>query len=127
MPADIDKLDRLAAQMDAAFRIPGTGIHIGLDSLIGLIPGIGDGLAVAPAIYIITQARNMGAPWYLIGRMATNTGIDLLIGAIPLVGDIFDVGFKANKRNVALLKEHLEKEKRRSVQTAAQKPHRLEA
>ena len=107
----LDRLDRLAYQMDSLFRVPGTEIRIGLDSLLGLIPGVGDVAAVLPAGYIILQARQMGASRWVLARMAANTGIDTLIGSIPLVGDIFDIGNKANRKNVALLRRHLETKK----------------
>lgn len=108
-PVDIEHLQRVADLMDAAFRVPGTGIRIGFDSIVGLIPGAGDALALAPSAYIIGHAWKAGAPKRLLGRMAANTAIDTLIGSIPLLGDIFDVGFKANRRNVALLRAHMEK------------------
>lgn len=103
----IARLDRLANLMDRAVRLPGTRIRIGLDSIVGLVPGVGDALALLPAVYIIGSAWQMGMPGRGIARMAANTAIDTAIGSVPLVGDIFDVGFKSNARNVALLKEHL--------------------
>lgn len=100
-------LERLARRMDAALRIPGTRIRIGVDGILGLIPGIGDGLALAPAGYIIWQAHRLGAPPALLARMGVNTGIDVAIGSVPLIGDIFDVGWKSNLRNVDLLRRHI--------------------
>lgn len=97
--------------MDSLFRLPGTRIRIGLDSLLGLIPGVGDVAALMPASYIILRAHRMGASRPVLARMAVNTGIDTVVGSIPLIGDIFDVGYKANRRNVALLRRHLEKKK----------------
>jgi hypothetical protein len=94
--------------MDSMFRIPGTGIRIGLDSLLGLIPGVGDVAALGPAGYIVYSAHRMGAPKSLLARMGVNVGVDAVIGSIPLIGDIFDVGWKANRRNVALLRRHIE-------------------
>lgn len=103
---ELDLLDGLADLMDSRFRVPGTGIRFGLDALIGLIPGIGDGLVTLPAFYILARAHRLGAPKTLLVRMAANVGIDFLIGAIPLIGDLLDVGYRANRRNVALLREH---------------------
>ena len=103
---DLDALDGLADLMDSRFRVPGTSIRFGLDGLIGLIPGIGDGLVTLPAFYILARAHRLGAPTSLLVRMAANVGIDFLIGSIPLIGDLLDVGYKANRRNVALLREH---------------------
>jgi hypothetical protein len=104
--AELDRLDRLAHRMDAAFRLPGTRLRIGADSIIGLVPGIGDALALAPAGWIIWKGRRMGAPATLQARMLGNAAIDGLIGSIPLVGDLFDVAWKANLRNVRLLRDH---------------------
>lgn len=106
---ELDTLDGLADLMDSRFRLPGTGIRFGLDALVGLIPGIGDGLVTLPAFYILARAHRLGAPKTLLFRMAVNVGIDFLIGAIPLIGDLMDVGFRANRRNVALLREHFVK------------------
>ena len=108
---DIAQLDRLAYRMDSLFRVPGTQIRIGLDSILGLVPGIGDALALAPAGYILYKARQHGAPRRMLARMAFNTGLDAVVGTIPLIGDLFDVGFKANRRNVALLRKHLERKR----------------
>lgn len=77
------------------------------DSLLGLVPGIGDVLALAPAGWIIWKARDLGAPKMLQARMAGNTAIDAMIGAIPVVGDLFDMGWKGNLRNVRLLRAHI--------------------
>ena len=106
----LDSLEKLATRMDALFRIPGTGITIGLDSLIGLLPGLGDTAALLPAGYIIQQAHKHGMPRNKLIKMGINTGIDFVIGAIPLIGDIFDIGWKGNMRNVALLRDHFAKE-----------------
>ena len=105
--ARLDRLERLARRMDRAFRIPLTQIRFGWDSILGLLPGVGDTLALAPSIYILREAREMGASSAVLARMAANVGIDWLVGLVPLVGDILDVGVKSNTRNVALLREHL--------------------
>lgn len=106
--ARLDHLDRVAHTMDRAVRIPLIGVRVGLDSIMGLVPGIGDLLAVGPAGYILLQAYRMGAPRALVARMGANIGIDAVVGSIPLIGDLFDVGWKANTRNVRLLRNHLE-------------------
>lgn len=105
--ARLDRLERLARRMDRAFRIPLTQIRFGWDSILGLLPGVGDTLALAPSIYILHEAREMGASSAVLARMAANVGIDWLVGLVPLVGDILDVGVKSNTRNVALLRQHL--------------------
>lgn len=104
--SEIDDLERLADLMDSRFRIPGTGIRFGFDAVLGLVPGIGDGLVTVPGVYILVRAHRMGAPFLLLAKMALNLAIDLVVGTIPLVGDIFDIGFRANRRSVALLRRH---------------------
>ena len=103
----LERLDRIAQTMDRAVRLPVVGVRVGWDSILGLIPGIGDALTLGPAGYIVFEGHRLGAPWHVTGRMLGNVGIDALIGSIPLVGDLFDIGRKANTRNVALLRKHL--------------------
>nr|WP_255670698.1 DUF4112 domain-containing protein [Cognatishimia sp. F0-27] len=103
-----DRADWIAQRMDNAFRIPGTRITFGFDTILGLVPGVGDTLAVAPSLYIVKLAHDAGAPKRLLGRMGFNIGVDWVIGLIPLLGDVFDVGYKANLRNAVLLRTHLE-------------------
>jgi hypothetical protein len=93
----------LARVLDEAIRIPGTNIRIGLDALLGLLPGGGD---VAGGLFsglIILQAARSGAPTSVLGRMLANVAIDVVFGAIPILGDVFDVAWRANTRNVRLL------------------------
>ena len=103
---DILKLEQLADLMDNKFVIPGTNIRVGLDAIMGLVPGIGDTASLAVSGYIIHKARQNGVHPFLLSRMTWNVFMDWLIGLVPLVGDIFDVGFKANRRNIALIREH---------------------
>lgn len=110
--AELDRLDRIADLMDSAVRIPGTGIRIGLDSIIGLVPGVGDTLALLPGAWIIWSAYRMGVPKHTLGRMGANAAIDWAVGSVPVLGDIFDVGFKSKKRNVRLLREALGRTRR---------------
>ena len=109
---DLRELEALATLMDGKFRVPGTNIRFGLDAVIGLVPGIGDGIVALPAAHILYKARKLGAPSPLIARMAANMGVDALVGSIPLIGDLLDIGFKANQRNVSLLREHMMKQAR---------------
>ena len=104
---DIRRLESIADLLDSRFRIPGTDIRFGLDALLGLLPGIGDGVSLLPALYLVMEAKRLGASKFLLTRMAMNVGIDWLVGSIPLLGDIFDVGFKANRRNIKLLRDTL--------------------
>jgi uncharacterized protein YqgC (DUF456 family) len=105
----VARLEALAKLMDGAFVIPGTNIRIGLDGLIGLVPVAGDMIAGLISTYMIWEARQLGAPSWLIARMVANTLLDTTIGAIPLLGDAFDVMFRANMKNMALLRRHMER------------------
>ncbi len=102
------RLDLLAHVLDTAILLPGNR-RIGLDAIVGLIPVIGDVVTTAISSYIVWEARRLGAPRWLIARMAANVAIDGVVGAVPLVGDLFDAAFKANRRNVQLLRRHLER------------------
>ena len=103
------RLEALAKLMDGAFVIPGTTIRFGLDGIVGLIPVAGDMLAGLVSTYLIWEARQLGAPGWLIARMLANAFLDTAIGAVPVVGDAVDVLFRANMKNMALLRRHLEK------------------
>ncbi len=105
----LERLDALASFMDSAIVIPGTNIRFGADALIGLVPGIGDAVSAGVSCLIVLEARRMGAPAHVIGRMIGNIALDSLAGAIPLIGDLFDVAFRANLRNMRLLRSHFEK------------------
>jgi hypothetical protein len=102
----IERLDRLAMLLDTAFVLPGTNIRFGADALIGLVPGVGDGITTALAAYIVYEAHRLGVPRRVLIRMISNVAIDGLAGAVPLIGDLFDVAFRANRRNVRILREH---------------------
>lgn len=109
----IARLDALANLLDTAFFIPGTKIRFGFDALIGLVPGIGDAITTAMSLYLVHEARQLGAPRRLIARMLANVALDGVVGAVPLLGDAFDVMWRANRRNMALLRDHLDREARR--------------
>jgi hypothetical protein len=109
----IARLDGLATLLDTAFFIPGTNIRFGIDAMIGLVPGIGDAITTAMSLYIVHEARQLGAPRHLIARMLANVALDGLVGAVPLLGDAFDVMWRANRRNMALLRKHLDHQARR--------------
>lgn len=108
-----ENLDLLSRVLDTWFRIPGTSIRFGLDGIIGLVPGIGDVLAGLASCIIILAAWVRGVPYVTVARMVVNLAIDVIIGAIPLLGDAFDIAWKANRRNYALLTRHLEQPWRR--------------
>jgi hypothetical protein len=103
------RLEILAQLMDNAFLIPGLNRRVGLDAIIGLVPGIGDAVTTLVQSYVIWEARRLGAPKTLIARMVGNVALDGLVGLIPFAGDAFDAVFKANIRNVRLLREYLAK------------------
>ena len=109
----IARLDALANLLDTAFVVPGTNIRFGIDAMIGLIPGIGDAITTVMSLYIVREARELGAPRHLIARMLVNVALDGVVGAVPLLGDAFDVMWRANRRNMALLQNHLAAEARR--------------
>jgi hypothetical protein len=102
-------LRRLAWWLDEALPIPGTSQRVGFDALIGLIPGVGDTIGALLSTYIIVEAARRGASVWMVARMLGNVGIETVIGAIPLLGDLFDVVFKANQRNLAILGDTLER------------------
>jgi len=111
----ISRLDALATVMDSLVTIPGTKVRIGVDALLGLVPVIGDIASQAISGYLIWEARRLGASKLVIGRMIANSAVDTVVGAVPFLGDAFDVAFRANKRNVALLRTHLHDLRRREV------------
>ncbi len=104
---EVDRLENLAEWLDNRFVIPGTSIRFGLDSIIGIIPVIGDTLTLVPLIYLIGKAQKFKLPFHVTLSMLANAALDWVIGLVPFIGDIFDIGFKANIRNVALIKKYL--------------------
>lgn len=109
--ATLARLQRLSKTMDLAFRIPFTRIRFGADSILGLIPGAGDLIGLAISVYALNLARQLGAPRGLMIKMIANSAIDAGLGTIPIVGDIFDMFFKSNTKNLKLLTDFLEKTK----------------
>jgi len=105
----VARVEAIARLMDGAFVLPGTSFRLGLDAVVGLFPVAGDVISGLISSYLIWEARRLGAPRWLIGRMMLNTAIDTTIGAIPVLGDAFDVMFRANMRNMALLRRYMEK------------------
>lgn len=101
-------LIELSEWMDRKFELPGTGIRFGLDALLGLIPGIGDFVTFLITCYILSSAARYGVPRVTLARMGMNAIVDAVLGCIPIVGDVFDVAWKANTRNVELLQRTLQ-------------------
>lgn len=103
--AEVERsLDQLSTLMDGLFRIPGTGWRIGLDAIVGLIPGVGDVATTAVSLYILAAGVRYRVPKVTLLRMAANVGVDYLLGSIPVVGDLFDAAWKSNQMNVELLR-----------------------
>jgi hypothetical protein len=105
----LERLEWIANIFDTAVVIPGTTIRFGADALIGLFPGIGDAVTTAVSGYIVYEASKLGLPRHVIWRMVANVAIDGAVGAIPVAGDMFDVFWRANVKNVRLLRNHLER------------------
>ena len=102
------RLERLANFLDSAFAVPGLGLRFGADSIIGLIPGVGDAMSLGLSGYLVMEAHRLGAPASLLSRMVGHLLVDATIGAVPVAGDVFDVFYKANRRNMRLLRRHLD-------------------
>lgn len=99
-------LEWLAHWLDSVFEIPGIRVRFGIDALLGLLPGVGDTASALASVYILQAASKSGVSRITLARMTLNIAIDLLVGAIPIVGDLFDVYWKANRKNVELLRRH---------------------
>ena len=97
----------LARLLDSVARVPGTNMRFGLDPIIGLVPGLGDGAGAALSGYLVLLASRLGAPGTVIVRMLGNVVIDTVGGTVPLIGDLFDAAWKSNTRNLTLLERHL--------------------
>jgi hypothetical protein len=104
--ARLRRIRGLARLMDTALRVPGTRISLGADSVLGLIPGIGDFAAAAISLVIVNEARRLGVPNDKLVKMLVNVGFDTVAGSVPVLGDVFDVYFKSNRRNLQLVLDH---------------------
>jgi len=111
--ATLKRLERYAELTDSRFRIPFTKIHFGLDAIVGLIPFVGETIGLALSLYLLFEASKLGVPTSLKMKMLSNVLIDWLVGLVPIAGDIADVAFKANVRNMKLLVEHINLEHQR--------------
>ena len=105
--AKLRRLRRLAWLIDGAFHLPGTRFRFGLNSLIGLTPAAGDAVLAGVSLYIVNEARRLGVPRDKLAVMLRNVAVEAIAGSVPVLGDLFDMGFKANLRNLAILEEHL--------------------
>ena len=104
----LERVERLATLLDNAIPIPGTRFRIGLDPLLGLLPGLGDALGALASAWIVVEAARLGASRIVLTRMLYNIAVDTLVGAVPGAGDLFDFVWKSDAKNVALLRRHLE-------------------
>jgi hypothetical protein len=107
-PDELAELERLSYYFDDLFRVPGTGYRVGLDPLLGLVPGVGDVTTSVVSAYIVARAAALGVPRATLARMLLILVVDAVVGSLPLVGDAFDAGWKANARNVRLLEARLD-------------------
>jgi hypothetical protein len=108
--AALERIDMLARLFDTAFMVPGTNIRFGVEAVMRLVPGIGDAAASALSCYLLYEAHNLGVPKPLFARLVANVAIEGLVGAVPVLGDLFDVGFRANRRNVKILQDYFARE-----------------
>jgi len=104
----LERMRWLADLFDDRFRVPGTSRKFGLDGILGLIPGVGDAATGLVSLYLAAEGLRFGMPLMRILRMGFNVAIDMFFGAIPLIGDLFDFAWRANRKNVRLVLDHLE-------------------
>jgi hypothetical protein len=104
------RLDAVARLLDVAFILPGTNIRYGIDGIIRLIPVVGDLIASAFSLWLVREARALGAPWHVTARMLANVALEGVVGMVPVAGDAFDVMFRANIRNMRLLRHWTDKQ-----------------
>ena len=107
----LSRIRKLSRLLDNAVEIPGTGYRVGLDPLLGIIPGGGDAVSLGISGYILYAAWKLGASGKTLGTMAFNVGLDAIVGLVPVLGDVFDFAFKANARNLTILEKALDAEK----------------
>lgn len=109
-PASVRKrIEAMEHLLERSFTIPGVKYPVGLDSIVGLVPVVGDLVTAAMGAYIVWEARNIGLPKWKLWRMAGNVAFDTAVGAIPIAGDAFDLLFRSNTRNLRIVKRHLDK------------------
>jgi len=109
-PAAIrQRIEAMEMVLERSFTIPGINRAVGLDAIVGLVPVLGDVLTAAMGSYIVWEARNLGLPKWKLARMAANIAFDTALGAIPVAGDLFDLLYRSNTRNLKIVKKHLDK------------------
>jgi hypothetical protein len=120
--AQIGRIRTVAKLLDTVVRIPGTNIRFGLDSVLGLVPGLGDAAGAIFSGYLVLVASRLGLPRHVIGRMVANVAVDSIVGGIPVLGDLFDVFWKSNMRNLELIETHTGANARTGESTPITKP-----
>lgn len=109
-PASVrQRVEAMEQLLEGLFTIPGTQMRVGLDTIVGLVPVVGDVVTAAMGAWIVWEGRNLGMSKFQLARMAGHIGVDTLIGAVPLVGDLFDLAYKSNTKNLRIIKKHLDK------------------
>lgn len=103
------RIEAMETLLERSFRIPGINYPVGLDSIAGLVPVVGDIVTAAMGAYIVWEGRNLGMPRWKLWRMVGNVAFDTAIGAIPIAGDAFDLLFRSNTRNLKIVRKHLDK------------------
>jgi hypothetical protein len=106
----LNRIDMLSNLFDTAFVVPGTNVRFGVEAIMRLVPGLGDAAASALSCYLLYEAHRLKVPSHVFARLVANVAIEGVVGAIPLLGDLFDVGFRANRRNVKILKDYFEEQ-----------------
>ena len=107
-PRGIAEMETIAWLLDNSIPVPGTGRRFGIDALIGFVPVVGDLLSGGIGLFVVWRASRLGLPRIVVARMLANSAVDIAVGAIPVIGDAFDLWFKANTRNLAIIRRHLE-------------------
>lgn len=103
------RVEALEKLLENSFTLPVINRPVGLDAIVGLVPGIGDAITAAMGLYLVWEARNLGMPKWKLWRMAGNVGFDTLLGAVPVAGDLFDFFYSSNTRNLRIIRKHLDK------------------
>ncbi|WP_284126257.1 DUF4112 domain-containing protein [Parerythrobacter aestuarii] len=103
------RIEAMEFVLERSFKVPGTNIPVGLDSIVGLVPVVGDLIAAGMAAYIVWEARNLDLPRWKLWRMAGNIALDTAVGTVPIVGDALDFIYRSNSRNLKIVKDHLDK------------------
>ncbi len=119
----LERFRRVARGLDSQFRIPFTPIRFGWDAIIGLLPGAGDAIGGLLSLYGLWVGTQLGAPAAVLARMLLNLLIDVVIGAVPVLGDLFDVGWKGNLRNLALLERWVETQRHETAEDPRRSTH----